>query len=79
MNWVELGDEFRLGLTVAKMRGNPTTRLTHECEILDGQGMRVLASRLPVSKARLAFSEYRGLISRAPTRQPMPPALPTEE
>jgi circadian clock protein KaiC len=79
MNWVELGDEFRLGLTVAKMRGNPTTRITHECEILDGQGMRVLASRLPVSKARLAFSEYRGLISRAPTRQPMPPALPTEE
>jgi circadian clock protein KaiC len=79
MNWVELGDEFRLGLTVAKMRGNPTTRITHECEILDGQGMRVLASRLPVSKARLAFSEYRGLISRGPTRQPMPPALPTEE
>jgi circadian clock protein KaiC len=79
MNWVELGDEFRLGLTVAKMRGNPTTRLTHECEILDGQGMRVLSSRLPVSKARLAFSDYRGLISRAPTRHPVPGVLDTEE
>jgi circadian clock protein KaiC len=79
MNWVELGDEFRLGLTVAKMRGNPTTRITHECEILDGEGMRVLSSRLPVSKARFAFSDYRGLISRSPTRQPMPPALNTEE
>ena len=79
MNWVELGDEFRLGLTVAKMRGNPTTRITHECEILDGQGMRVLSSRLPVSKARLAFSNYDGLISRAPTRQLMRPGVHTEE
>ena len=24
LNWVELGDAFRLGLTVAKMRANPT-------------------------------------------------------
>ena len=79
MNWVELGDEFRLGLTVAKMRGNPTTRTTHECEILDGEGMRVLSSRLPVRKARLAFSDYGGLISRAPTRHAMPPALDSEE
>ena len=79
MNWVELGDEFRLGLTVAKMRGNPTTRITHECEILDGKGMRVLPGRLPVRKARLPFSDYRGLISRAPTRQPMPPVPDTED
>jgi circadian clock protein KaiC len=79
MNWIELGDEFRLGLTVAKMRGNPTTRTTHECEILDGEGMRVLPNRLPVSKARVAFSDYRGLISRAPTRMPMPAALIDEE
>ncbi|HET9396689.1 MAG TPA: ATPase domain-containing protein, partial [Nitrospiraceae bacterium] len=79
MNWVELGDEFRLGLTVAKMRGNPTTRITHECEILDGQGMQVLSSRLPVSKARLAFSNYDGLISRAPPRQLMRPGVDTEE
>jgi circadian clock protein KaiC len=26
MNWIETGDSFRLGLTVAKMRANPTTR-----------------------------------------------------
>jgi hypothetical protein len=75
MNWVELSDEFRLGLTVAKMRGNPTTRITHECEIVDGQGMRVLSSRLSVRRARLAFSDYGGLISRAPTRHAMPPVL----
>ena len=25
MNWVETGDTFRLGLTVAEMRANPTT------------------------------------------------------
>ena len=43
MNWIELGDAFRLGLTVAKMRSNPNTRSTHECEILDGQGLRVSA------------------------------------
>jgi circadian clock protein KaiC len=79
MNWVELGHELRLGLTVAKMRGNPTTRMTHECEILDGRGMRVLPSRLPVSKGRLPFSDYRGLISRAPTRRPMPAVLTTED
>ena len=79
MNWVELGDEFRLGLTVAKMRGNPTTRTTHECEIVDGQGLRVLSSRLPVSKARLAFSDYGGLISRAPTRHSRAPVLDTED
>lgn len=46
MNWVELGDAFRLGLTVAKMRANPTTRVTHECEVVDGEGMRVLPRRL---------------------------------
>src|SRR6185436_18332203 len=42
MNWVELGDAFRLGLTVAKMRANPNMRVTHECEIVNGQGMYVL-------------------------------------
>src|SRR5262249_33641867 len=42
MNWVELADTFRLGLTVAKMRGSPIVRRTHECEIVDGVGMRVL-------------------------------------
>jgi len=70
MNWVELGDAFRLGLTVAKMRANPTTRVTHECEIVDGQGMRVLPRRLPLRSSQGSFSDYRGLISRSPTRQP---------
>jgi circadian clock protein KaiC len=70
MNWVETGDAFRLGLTIAKMRANPTTRLTHECEIVEGRGMRVLPRHLPVGVAHLPFSGYQGLISRAPTRRP---------
>jgi circadian clock protein KaiC len=72
MNWVETGDAFRLGLTVAKMRANLCSRLTHECEIL-GEGMRVLPRHLPV--AHLPFSGYRALISRAPTRRPAPGTL----
>jgi len=68
MNWVEIGDAFRLGLTVAKMRANPTTRTTFECEIRDGRGMRVLPRHLPVGVAQLPFSGYQGLISRSPTR-----------
>ena len=47
MNWIEIGDTFRLGLTVAKMRANPNMRATHECEILNGQGMRVLPRQIP--------------------------------
>ena len=70
MNWIELGDTFRLGLTVAKMRANPTVRETHECEITDGQGMRVLPRRLPLAAptAMAPFSSFGGLISRAPER-----------
>jgi KaiC/GvpD/RAD55 family RecA-like ATPase len=76
LNWIELGDSFRLGLTVAKMRANPIERITYECEITDGQGMRVLPRRLP-SVSPMAFSAYGGLISRAPERRrhgaaPMP-------
>jgi circadian clock protein KaiC len=77
MNWIETGDEFRLGLTVAKMRGNPVHRITHECEIIDGHGMRVLPRALPVTSPA-AFSSYHGLISRAPERRP-PPAPSKEE
>ncbi len=69
MNWIETGDAFRLGLTVAKMRANPTTRVTHECEVLSGKGMRVLPRRLPPPVVQ-PFSGYRGLISRSPTRYP---------
>jgi circadian clock protein KaiC len=70
MNWVETGDAFRLGLTVAKMRANPCSRVTHECEIIDGEGMRVLPRRLPAAAVALPFSRYQGLVSRAPTRHP---------
>ena len=72
MNWVEIGDAFRLGLTVAKMRANPTTRATLECEIIDGKGLRVLPRRLPVGRRQASFSDFDGLISRAPTRRPNP-------
>ena len=68
MNWIELGDAFRLGLTVAKMRANPNTRSTHECEILDGQGLRVLPRQIPGPRAH-PFSSYQNLISRAPVRR----------
>jgi circadian clock protein KaiC len=67
MNWIELGDIFRLGLTVAKMRANPTTRTTHECEIVNGQGMRVLARQLPAAIA--PFSAYQSLVARTPERR----------
>lgn len=66
MNWVELGDAFRLGLTVAKMRANPVDRITHECQISDGIGMRVLPRVLPTPGR--SFSSYNGLISRSPER-----------
>jgi circadian clock protein KaiC len=68
MNWIELGDEFRLGLTVAKMRANPTRRITHECEIINGRGMRVLPRALPAA-APIPFTGYNGLISRSPARR----------
>ncbi|MCA1587084.1 MAG: hypothetical protein LC791_20715 [Acidobacteria bacterium] len=66
LNWVELGDEFRLALTVAKMRGNPTVRVTRECEIVNGRGFQVLPRMVPA--AALPFSSYYSLLSRAPER-----------
>ena len=79
MNWIELGDSFRLGLTVAKMRANPVERVTHECEVVDGQGMRVLPRKLPAALPKMAFSNYYGLISRSPERRPpRPPEEPAE-
>ncbi len=71
MNWIELGDAFRLGLTVAKMRANPNGRATHECEIREGQGMRVLPRTIPASMVR-PFSSYENLISRNPARSLSP-------
>jgi KaiC/GvpD/RAD55 family RecA-like ATPase len=68
MNWIEIGDAFRLGLTVAKMRANPNTRATHECEIVNGEGMRVLPRAIPAPMTR-PFSSYLNLVSRNPTRR----------
>ena len=68
MNWIELSDAFRLGLTVAKMRANPNRRSTHECEIIDGQGLHVLPRQISPSQAR-PFSSYQNLISRNPARR----------
>jgi circadian clock protein KaiC len=80
LNFVELGDTFRLGLTVGKMRSNPVNRATHECEVVDGQGMRVLPRELPAIAPRTPFSGYHGLISRSPERRPpQAPTLPEGE
>jgi len=70
MNFIELGDTFRRGLTVGKMRSNPVNHSTHECEVVNGEGMRVLPRQLPVAALKTAFSSYRGLISRSPERRP---------
>jgi circadian clock protein KaiC len=67
LNWVELGDTFRLGLTIAKARAMPTSRTTYECEIVDGRGLRVLPRAVPVPQ--LPFARYYGLLSRAPERR----------
>jgi circadian clock protein KaiC len=81
MNFIELGDTFRLGLTVAKMRANPVDRATHECEVVDGQGMRVLPRQLPAVAPKTAFTGYHGLISTRPERRPplQVPAPPDEK
>ena len=78
MNFVELGDTFRLGLTVGKMRANECARTTRECEVVHGQGMTVLPRELP-PPARAAFSNYYGLISRAPERRPPESPAPPEK
>ena len=81
MNWIELGDTFRLGLTVAKMRANPVDHITHECEVVNGEGMRVLPRRLPTVVPHTGFTAYHGLISRAPERRPpqQPSQAPDEK
>ena len=79
MNFIELGNTFRLGLTVAKMRANPVERVTHECEVVDGQGMRVLPRQLAAALPKTAFARYHGLISRAPERRPEQPPAPPED
>ena len=69
MNFIELGDTFRRGLTVGKMRSNLVNHSTHECEVVSGAGMRVLPRQLPTAKSKRAFSTYHALISRSPERR----------
>jgi hypothetical protein len=66
MNWVEIGDSLRLAMTVAKMRGNPVNRLTHECEVVKGKGMHVRPRAQHASDQ--PFANYGGLVSRSPER-----------
>ncbi len=73
LNFVELGDTFRVALTIGKMRSNPVNRASHEIEITNGKGMRVLPRELPAAVSKSAFSRYQSLISRAPVRRPPPP------
>jgi circadian clock protein KaiC len=69
LNWVELADTFRQALTIAKMRANAFDRTTRECEIVNGQGMRVLPREIPPGATRrLAFWEYFSLVARSPER-----------
>ena len=75
MNFIELGDTFRRALTIGKMRSNPVIHATHECEVVNGKGMRVLPRHLP-ALSKSAFSSYYGLISRAPERRGLQPPTP---
>jgi circadian clock protein KaiC len=78
LNFVELGDTFRVALTIGKLRSNPVNRASHEVEITDGKGMRVLPRKLPDAMPQSAFSRYQGLISRAPERRSPQPPEPRE-
>jgi circadian clock protein KaiC len=69
MNFIELGDTFRHALTVTKTRGSPIRRTTHEVEIENGIGMRVLPRAVETVRAVVPFAAYSGLISRAPERR----------
>ena len=59
------------GSAVSKTRSSPITRTTHEVEILDGQGMRVLPRALDAARPVVPFAGYHGLISRSPERRPL--------
>jgi len=63
LNWVELGDVSRLAVTVTKMRGSPISRVTRECEVVNGVGMRVLARTIPPNVQPTPFAGYRGLLA----------------
>jgi hypothetical protein len=50
------------------MRSMPTSRTTHECEIVNGQGMKVLPRPIAGGLPVMPFASYLGLLSRAPER-----------
>ncbi len=70
LNWVELGDVCRRAVMVTKMRGSPTSRVTRECDIVDGVGMRVLARTISPNVPPIPFAGYHGLLARSPERRP---------
>ena len=89
MNWIEMGDAFRLGMTVAKMRANPNMRATHECEIRERAGHARPAARdsgsdgspvLQLSESDLAQSRAESGSRRAGSQRRVSangPATPT--
>jgi hypothetical protein len=46
----------------------PTSRVTHECEIVDGRGMVVLPRAVRLALPAVPFASYFALRSRAPER-----------
>jgi circadian clock protein KaiC len=70
LNWIELGDVSRLAVTVTKMRGSPISRVTRECEVVDGVGMSVLARTISPNVQPTPFAGYHGLLARSPERRP---------
>ncbi len=79
MNFIELGDTFRRGITIGKMRSNPVNHATHECEVVNGAGMRVLPRQPPSAALKTDFSSYHGLISRSPERRLPQPSTQQQE
>jgi hypothetical protein len=47
----------------------PSSRTTYECEIVNGQGFRVLPRAVPVAIPALPFARYYGLLPRSPERR----------
>jgi KaiC/GvpD/RAD55 family RecA-like ATPase len=60
MNFIELGDTFRHALTVMKTRGNPLSRTTHEVEIVNGEGMRVVPRAIQAALPIVPFAGTTG-------------------
>lgn len=66
------------GVEPADAGADKIRRASHEVEITDGNGMRVLPRELPAAVSKSTFSRYQSLISRAPERRTPQPAEPEE-